>query len=275
MMILLLPLIIGLVLLLALAVAGRAFLRSDPRRLAKRLKAGGGLAMLGIGLFLILRGQIGLGMSLLAAGLGRAGGGTGGFPGGSPGGFPGGTGWPGGGFPGGGFPGGGWPGGFPGGRSRGTPRGGGASSVETRFVSMRLDHDTSTMDGTVREGRFAGRTLSALSDAEALALWREAGADHQSRLVLEAYLDRRLPEWREDVERDGDAGAGGAGRARGSGGLTEKEAYEVLGLRPGAGEAEIRAAHRRLMKEMHPDQGGSTVLAARLNEARDLLLKRR
>lgn len=271
MIFLLLPLLIGVVLLIGLAVVGRSFVRADPQRLAKRLRASGGLAMLAVGLFLILRGQIGLGMSLLAAGFGRVGGsgGVGGPGGGWPGGFPGG-------FPGG--AGGGWPGGFPGGfpgARRGKPREGGASVVETRFVAMRLDHDTGTMDGAVREGRFAGRQLSTLADAEVLDLWREAAADQQSRLVLEAYLDRRLPEWREDVDGDGDAGTAGAGRTRGSSGLSEKEAYEVLGLRPGAGEAEIRAAHRRLMKEMHPDQGGSTVLAARLNEARDLLLKRR
>lgn len=57
-----------------------------------------------------------------------------------------------------------------------------------------------------------------------------------------------------------------------SGTMSRQEAYEVLGLRPGASEADIRDAHRRLMRGAHPDAGGSDWLAARVNEARDVLL---
>ena len=52
------------------------------------------------------------------------------------------------------------------------------------------------------------------------------------------------------------------------------QAYEVLGLRPGATEADIRAAHHRLMRTAHPDSGGSDWLATRVNQARDVLLHR-
>lgn len=58
------------------------------------------------------------------------------------------------------------------------------------------------------------------------------------------------------------------------GAMTRNEAYEVLGLRPGASAADIRAAHHRLMRTAHPDSGGSDWLAARVNMARDVLLGR-
>ena len=56
-------------------------------------------------------------------------------------------------------------------------------------------------------------------------------------------------------------------------GMTAEEAYQVLGLRPGATEAEIRAAHHRLMRAAHPDSGGSDWVATRVNLARDVLLR--
>ena len=78
--------------------------------------------------------------------------------------------------------------------------------------------------------------------------------------------------------------AGGQQQSTGSGtnrppprrptsGMTVEEAYQVLGLRPGATEAEIREAHHRLMRTAHPDSGGSDWLATRINQARDVLLR--
>ena len=88
--------------------------------------------------------------------------------------------------------------------------------------------------------------------------------------MLEAYLDRTLGmEWRERAGADGDTGAG----ANHGAGMTEDEALNVLGLEKGAGEDEIRAAHRRLMLHAHPDRGGSAYLAAKIKAAKDLLLR--
>lgn len=144
------------------------------------------------------------------------------------------------------------------------------SSIRTRYLEMSLDHATGTMDGRVLDGPFRGRRLSELELDELmrmLELYRET--DAQSAAVLEAYLDReREPDWRR-----GDHGGTPGGRTPPHGErLTESEAWSILGLEPGADAESIRAAHRRLMQRLHPDRGGSDYLAAKINEAKRLLL---
>ncbi|MHA1158495.1 MAG: DnaJ domain-containing protein [Alphaproteobacteria bacterium] len=147
---------------------------------------------------------------------------------------------------------------------------GSGSTVRTALLDMQLDHDTGELDGMVLAGPARGRRLSELDDAAVMSLFRLAARDDQeSAALLAAYLDRRLPGWRENFEGDATAGAGGAAQ---TGPMTDKQAYEILGLAPGANRSEIRAAHRRLMKRVHPDQGGSTFLAAKINQAKDRLL---
>ena len=147
---------------------------------------------------------------------------------------------------------------------------GGESVVETAMLSMRLDHGSGRMSGRVRQGRFAGRELLDLALPDALALLAECRrADPESVPLLEAWLDRAEPAWREVGEPGASAGASAGG---GTGPMTREEALAVLGLTEGAGEEAIRAAHRRLMRGAHPDQGGSDWLAARINQARDVLL---
>ena len=143
------------------------------------------------------------------------------------------------------------------------------SAVRSRYLDMSLDHDTGAMSGSVLEGEFAGKALDELDPPALIRLHAELAADPDSLALLEAYLDRRIPGWREDFEGDS---AARPGSAADSSAMTDEQAYEILGLLPGAGEAEIRAAHRRLMMKVHPDQGGSTFLAAQINEAKDRLL---
>jgi hypothetical protein len=155
-----------------------------------------------------------------------------------------------------------------------SPSSGQSSAVETRFIRMSLEHDSGVIDGTVLEGAFAGRKLSELKPAELQALLRECRiADEQSAQILEAYLDRTQKSWREgDTEEPEEKNRREAGWS--STALTRDEAYKVLGLPPSATKAQVKEAHRRLMRSYHPDMGGSDYLAARINEAKELLLRK-
>jgi len=153
---------------------------------------------------------------------------------------------------------------------RSASRGGPSSDVSTPYLRMRLDHDTGTMTGTVLAGGFAGARLEEMTHGDLLALLRECrAADEEGARLLEAYLDRLRPDWRDDFA----AGQGGSPSGTASSGMTAAEAYDILGLSPGADEAEIKAAHRRLMMQLHPDHGGTDYLATKINRARDVLLK--
>jgi hypothetical protein len=154
------------------------------------------------------------------------------------------------------------------------------SRVRTRFLEMQLDHASGDLDGEVLEGTFAGQALSRMAPADLIRLFREIEIrDPQSARLLEAYLDRRSPDWRAQTA-DGGAGArsdmgegeGTMGSAGGTGTMTKEEAYRVLGLSPGASPTMIKDAHRRLIGIVHPDRGGSSFLAAQVNRAKDVLL---
>lgn len=142
---------------------------------------------------------------------------------------------------------------------------GNASQVETRFLRMELDHDSGRLDGEVLDGRWRGRRLSELTFDQAVDLLHEVAADPDSARVLEAWIERTWPDWRDRTTEQ-------AAPTSPKAGMTVEEAREILGLGPDAGPDDIRAAHRRLMMANHPDHGGSTWIAARLNQARDRLL---
>ena len=148
------------------------------------------------------------------------------------------------------------------------PAKGNRSEINTRFIEMSLDHDSGAMDGRVNEGRFKGQRLADLSRDDLMALLAECAVDAQSAAVLEAWLDRHHgPSWRE-----GATGGAGGNHAANPGPMTPAEAREILGVAGDAGRDAILAAHRRLMQKVHPDRGGSDYLAAKINQAKDLLL---
>ena len=169
------------------------------------------------------------------------------------------------------------------------PRGGQSSTVATEYLRMTLDHDTGTMTGTVLRGPFTGLRIEEMGVGDLLALLRECRTeDEEGARLLEAYLDRLHPEWRDEMagggpgSQSGSAGAGSRGGSAGGstgrtagGDMTVEEAYAVLGLARGATPEEIREAHHRLMDKLHPDHGGSDYLATQINRARDVLLHRR
>jgi hypothetical protein len=154
-------------------------------------------------------------------------------------------------------------------RRKATPSAGKRSTVRTAALEMELDHDSGALEGMVLAGRFEGRQLGGLEEGDLVALRGELAGDADSLQLLEAYLDGRFPGWRDGV--DADVGAGER-VAPSAGAMTEQEAYQILGLEAGATAADIRKAHRRLMQRVHPDLGGSSFLAARINEAKDVLL---
>ena len=227
--------ILGVLALAAALWLLKSYSRASPTLLAGGMRKAGGLAVMAVGGLLLVRGRFDLAIPLFVFGAGLAG----------------------------------WLPGMPGKFSRSRPSPGRRSRVRSRMLDMELDHDSGTLAGQVVAGRFAGRSLAELQEAELRALHVEVGQDPDGLSLLEAYLDRRTPGWREDFQEDA---ATRPGRARTRNAMTKEEAYEILGVQPGAEAEEIRRAHRTLMKKLHPDQGGSTYLAARVNEARDLLL---
>ena len=227
--------LLGLAALLVALILLRGFARADVAVLVRGLRIVGGTAALGGAAILVFRGSLHYALPLAMLGSWLLWGG--------------GPSWA----------------GFPGG---GQPSGGQSSRVVTDHLEMELDHDTGELLGRVLKGAFAGRRIETMTPAEMARLWRDCRfADPQSASLIEAYLDRAHPHWREDMSRERAEPGRGAS-------MTREEAYEILGLAPGASAEAIRRAHRELMLKIHPDRGGSDYLAAKINEAKDVLLGR-
>ena len=151
-------------------------------------------------------------------------------------------------------------------------RAGQYSEVKSDYLHMRLNQENGDMEGYVTQGRFEGRYLNQMDLAECLEMMAEIRGDPKSVQLLGAYLDKTYgADWRAQDEKAEAETGGGASSAPG-GPMTRAEALRVLGLEEGATAEEIRRAHRNLMKQMHPDHGGSDYLAAKINEAKEVLL---
>lgn len=147
--------------------------------------------------------------------------------------------------------------------------------IRTEFFEMALDQSSGVITGRVLQGQFSGKMLAQLQRRELHSLWQEVSCSRGSResqILFETYLDRQFPDWRDYFDQEA---ASGTQNAAQSALMDEEEAYEILGLAPGASMAEIKAAYHKLMKRCHPDQGGTRFLAAQLNRARDRLMEKR
>jgi len=236
--------LLGAVALVAIILLVRAFVGADPKALVKALRYVGAGALLALAIFLIAIDRVGPGVFVASAAWGL---------------FTRGHIWPG-----------GWPSyNFPG-RSRSSS--GQATRVRTQWLEMELDHDSGDMRGTILKGAHAGQRLDQLGKDAVIALYREAAAeDQESSRLLEAYLDRTFgADWRAAEQKQEEPQY-----ERGRAGISRAEALKVLGLQEGASEEEIHAAHRRLMLQNHPDRGGTDYIAAKINEAKDVLLVER
>ena len=147
------------------------------------------------------------------------------------------------------------------------------SRVRSAMIEMDYDHADGAMTGRIIAGPHEGQSLDGLDAGQCETIHAICRRDDpEGARLLEAYLNRRFPGWRPAGQPDGDAGER---RARHSSRMSEDEAYEVLGLRRGAAREEIVRSHRTVMKKWHPDQGGTADLAARANEAKEVLLRRK
>jgi hypothetical protein len=154
-------------------------------------------------------------------------------------------------------------------------RAAGVSRVRSAMIEMELDHTTGQMYGTILAGPDEGKFLDQMIKPQCEALYRLCLRDDpEGARLLEVYLDRRFPGWRTARDKEHDAGTCYTGGAARQGAMSEDEAYEVLGLHKGASRDDVMRSHRSLIKKLHPDHGGSTDLAARVNEAKDVLMRR-
>lgn len=148
------------------------------------------------------------------------------------------------------------------------------SQVGSQFLRMRLNQESGEIEGKVLKGQFQGSDLADLTLLQLLELHAEISVDADSTALLQAYMDRIHPNWRSPGHSAGGSDQTDAPGARPTS-MSSTEAWEILGLDNKATRDDIIAAHRRLMQRLHPDHGGSTYLAAKINLAKDYLLKTR
>lgn len=145
-------------------------------------------------------------------------------------------------------------------------RSSGPEGLRTRLLHGVADPGTGKLVVNIIDGPFKGYRLDQLSEAQLLQLHEQCKRlDPQGCALVEAHLDQVHAHWRE-------SGPNSSRRPAGTDSMSQDEAREVLGLDPDASREDIIAAHRRLIQKLHPDRGGTSYLASRINKAKDVLL---
>ena len=142
----------------------------------------------------------------------------------------------------------------------------GNARFQTAWLRLEINPVLGTLDGEVLQGTFKQRRLSSMSLEELRQLHETLlTEDRKSALLIQNYLALRS-RTRQTRRDDASAYANEP--------MTHEEALNVLGLQAGAPHADIIRAYKRLMQKIHPDRGGSSYLAAKINQAKDTLLKK-
>ena len=151
-------------------------------------------------------------------------------------------------------------------RSNAGPSAGQRSTVATEILRMHLDHDSGKLQGEVLKGPFREWRLDEMDRNQLQDLLRYCESeDDESVQLLTSYLQQRFPDEDDFRRQQSTADTGTTGMSR-------QEALAVLGVSEDADRDAIVAAHRSLMQKLHPDRGGNDYLAAKVNEAKDILL---
>ncbi len=143
------------------------------------------------------------------------------------------------------------------------------STVSSLYLAMTLDHDSGIISGVVRKGPLEGAELEQIDSRQLRDLYKLCQQEDPEGLrLLEPYLRQRFGDtWFNTTDDETKAQAGTSA-------MTVAEAYAILDLEPGADRDSIILAHKRIMARLHPDRGGSNYLAAKVNEAKELLLEK-
>lgn len=146
------------------------------------------------------------------------------------------------------------------------------STIQTRYLTVTLDAASGRLSGTVRLGDHQGAVLDQMELNDLLEILSECRReDRESSALLAAYLDQRFGgQWR--VGRTDEFAPDGTQTPTGATLMSRQEALLVLGLDGDPLPDEVRNAHRRLIQKLHPDRGGTDYLAAKINQAKDVLI---